>query len=198
MQSTMRNENELFERIYDRMQPELLTPSVKLERSWTLNGGIVNHYMYLARPFPKFWLNALYECIKNYLELNDMPHNKTTVVGGRYHRYEAKKILELKRFRINPAFLSGNVKNAFSYRLVFRPSWAGFTAVFWTRAICVTAYKGYSLDEPVNFISSLLTSTLNYPKYVIFEAIRKGKVEALLKEHEQVRINNQRGWRIEL
>ncbi|MHA1150383.1 MAG: hypothetical protein ACTSR8_19360 [Promethearchaeota archaeon] len=94
--------------------------------------------------------------------------------------------------------MSGNVRNAFSYRLVFRPSWAGFTVQVWVRAICLTVYKNYSLDKPVNFVSSLLTDRLEYPKFVILEAIRKGKVEVLLKEQEQVRINNQRGWRIEL
>lgn len=198
MQAPLERGREVFEAIWNRIQPELLTPKVCLERSWELNGGSVNHYMYLARPFPKFRLGALQKCFKDYLEQHGVPHDQKTVVGGRYHRYEPKLVLELKRFKINPAFLAGKMKEVFSYRLTFRASWAGVTAVFWVRAVCVTVYKNYKLDNPVEFVSSLLVNTLNYPRYVVLESIEKGKVDAMLKEHEQVRINDRRGWRIEL
>jgi hypothetical protein len=193
-----KNENEEFERIWNQIEPELLTPKVFLERSWELNGGTKNHYMYLARPFPKFRLGALNNCLKAYLENNGVSVDQKTTVGGRYHRYQKKPVLEMKRFRINPVFVSGNVGNMYAWRVTFRASWAGFTIVYWTRAVCITTYKGYTLDDPVGFAVSFLNNTVNYPKYVVREAIEKGKVEVMLKQYKQIQLNNARGWRIEL
>ncbi|MBD3350054.1 MAG: hypothetical protein GF364_01030 [Candidatus Lokiarchaeota archaeon] len=192
------SENDIFERIWNQIEPELLTPKVFLERSWELNGGSTNHYCYLARLFPKFRLGALKEGFEAYLARNGVSHDQTTTVGGRHHRYERKPVLELKRFKINPQFIRGNVRNIYSHRLTFRASWLGFTAVFWVRAVCITVYKNYELDDPEDFISRFLTDTINYPKFVVEEAIEKGKTEFLLKQHDKVKLNNLRGWRIEL
>jgi hypothetical protein len=54
------------------------------------------------------------------------------------------------------------------------------------------------LENPVGFVSAFLNNTVDYPRYVVNEAIEKDKVDAMLKEHEQIRLNNARGWRIDL
>ena len=114
---TQESENEAFMSVWNRITPELLTPRIFLEKSWRLNGGTINHYCYLARPFPKYRLKALYNCFKDHLEQNDIPIDQKTLVGGRLHRYEPKPVLELRRFKVNPAILAGRVRDVYGYRL---------------------------------------------------------------------------------
>jgi len=161
MQVVNESENDLFNRIWSQITPELITPKVFLERSWELNGGTKNHFIYLARPFPKYRLGALYQSFKDYLETSNVPHDQKTTVGGRYHRYQKKSVLEMKRFKINQAFLSVTPRNVYNYRTTFRASWAGFTLAFWVRVVCVTVYKNYQLEDPVGFVASLLNNTVD-------------------------------------
>ncbi len=198
MEAKFESNKDRFDEIWNRITPTLLVPKLFLERSWALSGGSVNHYLYLARPFPKFRLGALHRSMREYLAQYGVSEEDRTTVGGKYHKYETKPVLELKKFKINPIFLKGKAKDVYSQRLTFRAAWANFTAVFWVRAVCITVFKNYKLEDPANFLSSLLTNTLNYPKFVVSEAIEKRKIEYVLKEHEQVRINDKRGWRIEL
>ena len=179
--------------------PDILIPRLFLENSWTLNSSVTIHYMYLKRPKPTFRLGALHRAFEEYLRQNSVDPTASTLVGGRLHRYEPKPVLSLEKFMMNSKFIAGNANNVWAWRLTLRASWAGITLCFWTRSSCLYVYKGYHMDNtPTEFITNLLKDTVNYPRFVVMEAVRKNYADRLLQEVSTIWMNDLRGWRIEL
>ena len=169
--------NDQINYIIERIDYNLLIPELYRVNQWNLNtfgdkeSGIEVSYLYLREPEPRFDLDALHECFKSYFRSVEKDPNSSVSVGGSLHKYEKKKVLSLKTFRINPSFLDlsqrNNLRNVTARKLTVRMKEKGFTLVFWTTSCVLYLYKNYELLEmPRDFVRKFLNE-IEYPKFVI-------------------------------
>jgi hypothetical protein len=160
---------------------DLLVPQLDLVRSWEAQGTKC-HYLYVKRPVPLFCLEALLSMFRDALEAEGVEFPDKAVFKSTY---------EMRRN------FGGGCKVPVHY-LVSRWEKNGVTFTFWTRGVQVALFKGFALSEdPPAFVGGVLHN-LDYPRYMVEDALRKGEMGSVRRILERVRRGRAMGWPLEL
>lgn len=188
------------QKIYEALDTDLLIPTVFLEKEWTIR-NTKNYSFYVSKPYPIYFIDALYEMFKDSFTKSEIDPNGTILTSGSpRHMPTPKKRLMIQKRRVNPQWAGGSVKNPKMVwkRLVVRWKENSVTLEYWNRGSKLYLFKDGELDEnPSQFMYNILKH-LNYPFYVVKDAVRKGIAQNLVRIINIIKTNNIRGWRIEL
>ena len=200
-QTTTEVDKELLESFL-KANSDLLIPRLFITNRWALKNStgkspIYTIAMYIARPIPLIQLNALHDALKqNLVKLGINPSGKMTV-GVRHHR----PILNLSKRKM----LVYNNKNKpfwIYYSCLTYRSPEKFTMVVFPRNLTLHLHNDCNMrnsieSNPVNFIK-ILFNNINYPEFIILEAINCNTTKRLAEKLNTIRWNHKLGWRIQL
>ena len=189
-----------FQKIRSKVDVNLLIPKVFLEKEWTVR-NTKNYAFYVSRPYPIFFIDALYDMFRDaFIKKGINPDGNILTSGSPRHMPTPKKRIVKETQHFAPSWASETVKNPkMSWkRLVIRWKENGVTMEYYNRCARLYMFKNGELNEkPSEFMFNILKN-LNYPIYVVRDAVKKGLVWKLIKILNIIQINNLRGWRIDL
>jgi len=191
---------EYSRRIINTLDVDLLIPKVFLEKEWTIR-NTKNYAFYITRPYPIFFIDALYDMFRDaFIKKGINPDGDILTSGSPRHMPTKKKRVIKEKKKFTPTWAGGNVKNPkmFWKHLVVRWKENSVTLEYWNRSAKLYMFKDGELSEkPSDFMYNILKN-LNYPMYAVKDAIRKKLVKKLVKIINIIKVNNLRGWRIDL
>lgn len=182
--------------LQNKLNEELLIPKVFITNRWNAS-GVINISTYVARPYPLFRIRPLYHTFYDAFMKNGIdPDGKIRTSPAKKQR----KRLEIITTYLQKSIIVTGLRNPKipMHCVVVRWKERGITLRYYNRHALIHLLKHFHLeDKPEDFMFNILKN-LNYPMYVIREALIKGKEGKMEKMIKEIEFNNVRGWKIEL
>lgn len=186
--------------ILSQFDPDLLIPKLELINKWKFQ-EITNHMLYLARPMPFFSIRALYMMFYDaFRKLGIDPQG--TVDIRKFRTKGEEKILHLKErsLKNNKKIFGAKSTDPRYQELTVRWVELRTTLIYTPRTVRISLFKNTRMDENESAPDFMfrLHQQLHYPLYFVVDAIINNHVTMLHNIVKKVRINNIRGWKIQL
>lgn len=179
-----------------KLNEDLLIPKVFITNRWTVNSIEIISF-YVARPFPLFQIQPLYHTFRNaFIKEGIDPDGKVRTSSAKRKK---KRLAILTTYLRKELIVTGLRNPKIPMKsVVVRWKEKGVTLWYYNRYAFLYLLKHFHLEsEPKNFMHTLLKN-LHYPRYVIREAVIKGREAKMEKMINTIEFNNLRGWKIEL
>jgi len=177
--------------------PQYLIPKLRLVKKWAISEGKVQvYYYYLKYPIP-FNLKAVYNSFYKYLKETKVNPNATIKVGGSLHKYEDKKILEIRKIPYNKCIIE-KARGKLTYEMLISRVFEGITFIFWARGVRLHVFKDYNLKNPLHYIYTVLKDTIRYDKELVRLALQTNTLNRLRYNANTQRDYESGAWNIQL